>query len=335
MSRLWLKKGSKGNTIIQRVTYFTESSQSNSSWTGAQEVSSSVPLLKPESAIRLHEATQGFVGADHRTIKAPPLCQAPHHNCSSLPTSVFYLQAQNQEQYSWCGLGTPVQGSSCFTWPGALLLLMQPQTASAVCFEGMLPACGQFTCRELWEIPVKTQGKKVLQTWAAWVILICVHCHSICPVQQQASIFLAYSFTAHPVAEDCLAVLNEPFPFQLQVSLAFPNTITVCHGNNSESLLCSLLLLPPPQYCPLKMKLSSDLPTFFAEQQAECLKEGRRVSAWRTCQVTWNPLKILSSIISWLIQSLISPPCSTCSWATDQENITPSWPISLSVNKKK
>lgn len=123
--------------------------------------------------------------AVHRIIKAPPLCKAPHHNCSRLPTSVFYLQAQNQVQHSQCDLGISVQGSSYFTWPGAILLVMQPQTAPAVCFKGTLPACGQSICWDLWEIPMKTQEKKVLQTWSAWGLLICVQSLNV-PVQPQA-----------------------------------------------------------------------------------------------------------------------------------------------------
>lgn len=208
------------------------------------------------------EAPQGFIWADHRIVKAPPVWQAPHHNCSSLSTSTLYLQAQNQMWFFQCDLGIPVQGSNCFTWPGAVL--MQSQIAFAVCFKGTLPACGQFAYWDLWEILVKTQGKKVLETWSAWGLLLCVQSLNLsCSATSQY--FLAYSFTAHLVAQDCLVVLDVHFHFQLQVSFGFPNTITVCLCSNSESLLCSLLLLPPPQYCPLKMKLSCDLPTFFAD----------------------------------------------------------------------
>lgn len=131
-------------------------------------------LCSNQSAIRLHKAPQGLTWAVHRIIKASPPWQAPHHNCSTLPTSVFYPQAQNRVQHPWCDLGIPVQGSSCFTWPSAILLAMQPQRTSAVCFKGTLPARGQFTCWDLWEISVKTQEKQVLQTWSAWGLLICV-----------------------------------------------------------------------------------------------------------------------------------------------------------------
>lgn len=155
VSRLWMKKGSKWRTIIQlpipqnhhRVIKVK------------QEVASPAPLLKPVSH-KTARGSSGLMGAVHRIIKAPPLWKAPHYNCSSLPTPVLYLQAQNQVQYSQCNLGIPVQGSSCFTWPGAVLLVMQPQTASAACFKGTLPACGQSICWDLWRSQWKLRKRR-------------------------------------------------------------------------------------------------------------------------------------------------------------------------------
>lgn len=126
------------------MTYFTESSQSNSSLTGSQEVSCPAPLLETRASQEITLGSSRLYVGRSQNHKAPPLWQAPH---------------------------APVYPHLSFIYGpklGTVLLMWSRNTSSSVGTSGRF----QWKLRE-----------RRLSRLGSWGLLMCVHCHSICPVQ--------------------------------------------------------------------------------------------------------------------------------------------------------
>lgn len=188
---------------------------------------------------------------------------------------------------TWCYF--PVNAA-----PGSICCLLQGHTASlwAVCL--------------LWEILVKNSGKEGSGDGLPEDFL------SLCTVTQSVLFCNRLAFS--------LLILLLPIQWH-KIALLSSMSLSTSSSRGAlafltESLCACATILNPSfaasccSHHPHSKWSSVVIYLLFFCWLTARRKEGRKIPAWRTCQVTRDPLTTLSSIISWLLQSLIRSPVS-------------------------